>query len=187
MRPAILAFLVLSAAPVLAQDVPEPPKRGDASLGGRLVYYIAADGDDGTWNPGIQARYHFNPMWAAEAVADYQRHSFPGTTAHTAVGQLSALAYFTTGRLRPFAAAGVGFYVSRVHGPDYRRNLGKFAPHLGGGVEAILNQEWSVDLAYRHVFLGDLDTRDETTGAARIFGRAGEQISLAVNRRFGGR
>lgn len=188
MRTSIRAFslLALLAAPAFCQPAPAP-RAGEASLGGRLVYYVAADGDDGTWNPGVQARYFFNQVWAAEAVADYQRHSFPGTTVHTAVAQASGLAYFSAGPLRPFAAVGLGFYASRVHGPDYRRNLGKFAPHIGGGVEAILNPEWSVDLSYRHVFLSDIDSRDEATGAPRRFQRSGEQLSFAVNYRFGRR
>lgn len=170
---ALFALLLLPCAAAAAEY----------DLGGRAIYFLPADGDDGTWNPGLAARWRFNERLAAEGLFSYQRHSFPGTTAHAGVAQVSGLFYFGEGRWHGFALAGLGYFGTRVHGPDYRRNVGRFGPHAGLGTELALTPEWLIEADYRHVWLGDIDTRD-AGGGARRFKRSGEQVSLGVTRRF---
>lgn len=184
MRTFIGTILLALAAGASAAE-PKAPENGGYSLGPRLVYYLPSDGERGTWNPGVQARYFLGERFALEGAADYQRHLFPETTVHTAAGQVSLMAYWNYGRLRPLALAGVGYYASRVHGPAYRRNIGRFGPHLGLGAEVLLNDKWSIDAVYRHVWLPDIETRDPAANR-RLFKRSGEQISFALNRLFGG-
>lgn len=180
-----LAFLLLALwTPAAAQGESYPPSSA-GTIGPRLVWYIPADGDRGTWNPGVQARRHFGRFWALEGSGDYQRHEFPRSTAHTAALQASALAYLLPGRVSAFLLGGAGYYLTRVHADNYRRNLGRFAPHAGAGAQFFLNDAWSADLAYRHVFLERLDVRDGSSGATRSFKRSGEQLSFGVNYRLG--
>lgn len=172
----VLASLSSSAAAAVAA--------GTYDLGARVAYYVPADSDGGTWNPGALARYHFNDRLAAEGAFFYQRHSFPATTAHAAVVQASGMLYAGEGRLRGYGAAGLGFFATRVEGPQYRRNLGRFAPHAGAGAEFAVTPEWIVEVDYRHVWLGDLETRNPVTGAPAEFKNSGEQVSFGVSRRF---
>lgn len=180
-----LVLVAALSAPAAAAEAPPEPEKGGYTLGARAVYYIPADGEHGSWNPGAQARYFFMPRLAGELSADYQRHLFPETTVHTAAGQLSLLGFIGEGRLRGYGLVGAGYYPSRVHGPNYRRNIGRFAAHLGAGAEVWIDDRWSVDLGYRHLFLPELETRDPVTGALRKYKRAGEQLAFSVNRRFG--
>lgn len=186
MKKLILALaLTCTAGAALAAETTSPGfERGGYTLGPRLVYYLPADGDEGTWNPGVQARYFLGSRLALEGAADYQRHLFPNTTAHTGAFQASLLWYWGPPRAHLYLLGGGGFYISRVHGPNYRRNLGRAGPHLGFGGEWFFTPDWSVDLGYRHLWLDDLETRDGS-GNLRSFKRSGEQLSLAVSKRFG--
>jgi opacity protein-like surface antigen len=177
-----LALVALLLAPAAARAAPSPeyPPKG-LEAGARLVYYRADDGDNGTWNPGGQARWHFNPYVAAEGSADYQRHDVPGTTAYTAATQVSLLGYLRPGRLSPFVLAGGGWYLTHVSGPDYRRNLSRFGPHLGAGLQFWLNDRWSVDATYRYVWIEDLHTQAPGTLQPRDFRRSGNMLSFALN------
>lgn len=172
---ALLALLLVPAAAAAAS--------ANYDLGGRAIYYLPSDGDDGTWNPGLVARYHLGERIAAEGLFSYQRHSFPETTAHTGIAQVSGLMYFGEGRWRWFGLAGGGYYATRVHGPAYRRNVGRFGPHAGAGAEFAMTPEWLLEADYRHVWLSDIDTRT-AAGGERRFKRSGEQISVGVTRRF---
>lgn len=161
-----------------------PLDKGATAIGPRLVYYLPSDGENGTWNPGLQARYNLSGHFAVEGAADYQRHKFPETTAHTAALQASLEYFWGPPRAHVFGIGGVGYFISRVNGPAYRRNIGRAAPHVGVGAEFAFTKDWSADLAYRHVWIDDLETRDNA-GNLRTFKRDGEQVSFAINRRFG--
>lgn len=177
MRLLLLTFVIACALPAAAQ-IPAPT---GLELGGRAVYYVPSDGD-GTWNPGVQGRWFFSPVIAGELSADYQRHDFADTTAHTGAFQASALAYLwrsASGNLSAFPLVGLGYYLARLNGPDYHRNLGRFAAHAGAGVEYQATPDWSLDITYRHVFLGDISS------GARELKRSGEQLTFGINRRFG--
>lgn len=175
-----LLLLLLLAAPAGAAETSPA-----YWLGGRLSLYVPADGDEATWNPGVQLKYRHSERLGLELAGEYQRHLFPRTTVHSAVGQLSALVYFPLARLQPFVLAGAGVYASRVHGLNYRRNLGRLGPHVGAGLEVPLGENWTVDGSWRHVWLKDIETRDPNTGNLRSYQRSGEQLSFGVNYRFG--
>lgn len=181
----LLACLALSGA-ARADDSKEAPlDKGAYLIGPRLVYYLPEDGKNGTWNPGLQARYNFAGHWAVEGAGDYQRHSFPDTTAHTAALQASLEYYWGPPRAHVFGIGGVGYFISRVNGPSYRRNIGRAAPHVGAGAEFVFTKDWSADATYRHVFIDDLETRDANTNNLKNFKRSGEQFTFAINRRWG--
>lgn len=175
-----LLLLLALAAPAAAADV-----SGQYWAGGRLSYYVPADGDEGTWNPGAQLKYRHSERLGLELAGEYQRHLFPETTVHSAVGQLSGLVYFPLARLQPFVLGGLGYYASRVHGLNYRRNLGRLAPHVGAGLEVPLGESWMIDASWRHVWLKDIESRDPASGNPRSYRRSGEQLSFGVNYRFG--
>lgn len=179
-----LLLLLTLAGPAAAQ---EPAREGELTAGLRAVYYVPADGDSGAWGPGGQLRYRLNRRFGLEAAFDYQRHLFPETTVHTAAPQGSVLFYIPLERLQAFAVAGAGYFISRVHGPSYRRNLGRFAPHAGAGVELALTADWSLDAVYRHVWVSDLESRDPNSLGVRSYKRSGEQLTFGLNWRFGGR
>jgi hypothetical protein len=175
-----IALFALLLAPAAEAAVPEP---SSYDLGGRAVYYVPSDGNEGTWNPGVVARWRFSDRVAAEGLFSYQRHTFPETTAHAGVAQVSGLMYFGEGAWRGFGLVGGGYFATRVSGPNYRRNVGRFGPHAGIGTEYAMTPEWIIEADYRHVWLSDLDTRD-SAGNIRRFKRGGEQISAGVTRRF---
>lgn len=174
-----LLSLLLPAAALAADSSAYPPE--GLEVGGRGVYYHADDSDHGTFNPGAQARFHLNQWLAAEGSVDYQRHDVPATTAHSLATQLSLLLYIRPARLTPFLLAGGGWYLTRVDGPDLRRNLSRFGPHVGFGAQFWLTDRWSVDMTYRYVWLEDIHTRDEATLLPRDFRRSGNMVTLGVN------
>lgn len=173
-------FLALPLAAAAAADA--PPAGSGYDLGARALYYVPGDGD-GTWNPAALARWRFNDRLAAEGLLSYQRHALRDTTVHAGVFQLSAMLYFGEGKLRGFALAGLGYFASRVEGPEYRRNVGRFGPHAGAGFEAALSPEYLIEADYRHVWLGDADTLTPS-GAPTRLKRGGEQVSVGLSRRF---
>lgn len=185
--PAMNRFLAaLAAACLLAasSSAAEAPSAGGSKydLGVRAIHYIPADGNS-TWNPGALARWHFSDRLAAEGLFSYQRHAFPDTTVHAGVFQVSGLFYLGEGRLRGFVLAGAGYFASRVEGPAYRRNIGRVGPHAGVGFEAALSEDYLVEADYRHVWLGDIDTRTAAGAQTRVE-RSGEQLSIGLSRRF---
>lgn len=182
MRPLLLAVaLAVLAAPALAADAAYAYP--GASLGGRLTYFRADDGDDGSWGPGAQARWTFNSRAAVEASGDYLRQKFPDTTAHTGAFQASLLYYFLRRQVSPFILGGGGLYLTRVNGPNYRRNTSRFGPHLGAGLQFWATPRWSLDATYRYAWVDDLDTRDGS-GAMRAYRRSGSMFTVAANMHF---
>jgi opacity protein-like surface antigen len=127
----------------------------------------------------VQGKYYLTDMFAAEAAVDYRHESFPGATARGGSVQASLLAAFPFGRFSAFPLAGAGYYLERLEGTDYHRNLGRFGPHLGGGIEMRFSDAWSVDATYRHIWLSDLDV------PGRTFTRSGDQLTFGLNHRFG--
>lgn len=190
MRPLYLTLLMLAvslsaAAQDAASDGNVYPIRGASTIGLRGVWYEPADGDRGSWNPGVQVRHHLTTRLAVEGSADYQRHEFPNATAHTAAAQASALAYLLPGRFSLFLLGGGGYYATRLDSPNYRRNLGRFAPHVGAGAQLFANETWSFDASYRRVMIEDIEVRDTASDVTRVYKRAGDQLSFALNYRLG--
>jgi opacity protein-like surface antigen len=185
MRQALLLLLFLTAAPASAEGV--FPEKGWSTVGARATWVSPEDSDRSTWGPGIQARYHLSRRFALEGSADYQRHDFIETTAHTAALQASLMAYVSRGRAAAFALGGAGYYATRVNGPSYRRNLGDFGPHAGLGVQFFFNDAWSADLGYRHLWLDEVDSRAPDGITPRRFSRSADQLTVGLNYRLGSR
>ncbi len=187
---ALFSFLPLGGSAAYAQDYDDVyPHRG-VSLGGRATWFQAdtgqGTGDD--WFGGAQLRLHLSNIWALEGSADYRRRTFTGTRADIYPVQASLLAYLTPGRHRisPFILAGAGWYFTHVEGPGgFDETDNRFGPHVGGGLQIFLNPKWSIDATYRHIWIGNIRSRNASnTTANQDFDDAGHQVTAGLNFHF---
>lgn len=182
MRILLIALIAaIFALPAAAQEQWNGPEPGSTELGAGAVYYDPGDGS-GRWGPSAMGRYYFTNYAASELSVDYRNESYPrDVSLHTGAAQLSILGLIGHGSFRVEPLVGAGYYLSRLDDNGMHRNLGRFAAHLGIGVEVWPGKQklWGALASYRHVWLPDLDTG---TGS---FQRAGEQLNFAITRRFG--
>ncbi|MGD9849684.1 MAG: outer membrane protein [Nitrospirales bacterium] len=169
-----------SAANWLTEDV----SKDLFSLGGRAMYFDPLDGD-GKWSGGAQVRLHLGQVFAIEGSADYRRNDFGSTTVHTYPVQASGLIYLLPGkRISPFLLGGGGWYYTTVDGPGgYDDTQHRFGAHAGGGLQFMLNPNWSVDGSYRFVWLERVQSKDQNLFDKK-FQDEGHMVTIGLNYHF---
>jgi opacity protein-like surface antigen len=177
----ILALLVLSPA---ARAETEMWQRPGPEAGAHASYYhsIDHDADARKWYGGAQFRYHVSHYWAMEATADYRReHYSPGTASDTYPVMGSIVGYPAPHwRVSPYGLAGFGWYLTHTNGPSsFSDTQNRFGPHVGAGLQAFIDQHWSLDGSWRYAWVDDVKTKNgDTTGSRRAPGPPGSARAL---------
>jgi opacity protein-like surface antigen len=159
---------------------------GGVSFGPRISNHNPRDADDGTWNGGVQLRIKPFAGLGFEGSVDYRKETFGPTRVDVYPIQASLLAYLLSAEpLDIFLIGGAGWYYTHVDRPsplvDFTDH--RFGLHAGGGVEFHLNNAWSVDGTYRHVWLEEFSS----AGADLIdkeFNDSGRQMTVGLNYHF---
>jgi opacity protein-like surface antigen len=154
------------------------------SLGGRATYFDPHDFSP-KWYGGAQARLHFGQMFAIEGSVDYREKKLDSTFTRTYPVQVSALIYLLPGkRVSPFLLGGGGWYYTNVNGPGgFSDTQNRFGAHVGGGLQWMLSQRWSIDGTYRHVWLETLDSKDQNI-KDKSFNDNGHMVTIGLNFHF---
>lgn len=176
----------LAQSPLWAADsiFSEEVSKGKFSIGGRAMYYDPIGGDD-SWYGGAQARWYLNEVFALEGSMDYRKNGFGSTSARTFPLQLSGLAYLLPGkRVSPFLIGGGGWYYTDVDGPNnFNDAQQRFGLHAGGGLQVMLNSNWSVDGSYRWVWLERIHSRDSNGNSVSLHDE-GHMVTVGLNYHF---
>lgn len=170
----------VSAANWLTEDV----SKGVFSIGGRAMYFDPLDGE-GNWHGGAQVRLHLGEVFAIEGSADYRKNDYGKTTVRTFPVQASALAYLLPGkRISPFILGGAGWYFTDVEGPGgFDDTQNRFGLHAGGGLQFMMNRNWSVDGSYRFVWLERVQSKDQNL-TDKKFQDEGHMVTIGLNYHF---
>jgi opacity protein-like surface antigen len=156
-----------------------------ASIGPRLSYFKAKDADNGKWFGGAQARFYpFNAL-GLEASIDYRQDDFGPTRTHTFPVQASLLAYVLSAeQAHLYLLGGLGLYFTRVDVPggndDTDNRLGF---HAGFGGEVEMNEYWSIDGTYRHIWVEEFRSRDANL-RDKDFDDSGNMFTIGLNYHF---
>jgi opacity protein-like surface antigen len=157
---------------------------GGISLGGRAMYFRPKDADKGTYSGGAQLRVHFLSMFAVEGSIDYRQNTFEHTNTDVFPVQASLLAYLLPNSwISPYILGGAGWYYTHVESPA-NKTQNRFGPHLGVGLEAFLNHQWSIDGSYRYVWTENINTVDINHPAGRHAVDSGSMVTLGINYHF---
>lgn len=178
---AVMAPLGMTAA--LADDEVNP--RPGLSMGIRGAFFRPIDANEGDYFGGVQVRLHLAPAIGFEGSADYRRNKFGGTTVHTYPVHASLLLYLIPSKvISPLLLGGAGWYYSTVENPAGASDTQhRFGVHAGGGLQAWLNQYWSVDGTYRYIWLENLKSKDASL-QNKDFNDSGHMVTAALNFHF---
>jgi opacity protein-like surface antigen len=154
------------------------------SIGGRATWFDPKEGS-ARWFGGAQVRVYPFKFLAIEGSADYRRTDFGDTRVHTYPVQVSALLYLLPGkRLSPFILGGGGWYYTTVKGPGgFDDTQNRFGGHVGGGLQFWFNDWVSVDGTYRHIWLEDVNSRDQNI-KDKDFRDSGQMVTVGLNFHF---
>ncbi len=185
-----LSVLALSAFAVItpAANAQEGDDRG-FSIGGRGSHFDPKDGD-GQWSGGAQLRFFLSDTFALEGSADFRRDEYDTILGETEVQtipvQASILGYLIKANpVGVFFLAGPGWYYTRIEPPSPfdDKTDHRFGFHAGGGVEVRLNESWSIDGTYRHIWLEEFESQDSSV-SEKEFDDSGEMITVGLNLSF---
>lgn len=182
---ALVSGSMIIPGPVSASNwFTEDVDKGAFSIGGRAMYFDPIDGSN-NWHGGAQIRFHFTEMFAIEGSADYRKNDFGDSTVRTFPVQATGLVYLLPGkRFSPFLLGGAGWYFTDVDGPKgYDDTQNRFGLHAGGGLQFMLNRNWSVDGTYRFVWLERGTTRDKNLDDKK-FQDEGHMVTIGLNYHF---
>jgi opacity protein-like surface antigen len=163
-----LVLPALAALGLAASAAAQSWERRGFEVGGHTSYYhsIDKDADGRKWYGGAQFRYHMSPSWAWEVTADYRReHYKPGTAADTYPVLGSIVAFpAPQWRVSPYGLAGAGWYLTHTNGPSgFNETNGRFGPHAGAGLQAFIDEHWSIDGNWRYAWVGRVNTKNGDT------------------------
>lgn len=159
--------------------------KGVFSIGGRATY-LDPTGGNGNWFGGTQVRWYALRFFAVEGSADYRTTDFASSnrTDYYPV-QVSGLFYLLPGkRLSPFLLGGVGWYYSHVArdgAPDSTKT--RFGPHVGGGLQLMLTENFSIDGSYRYIWLNNQSASDNRIFGPQ-FGNDNHMVTIGLNIHF---
>lgn len=175
---AMAALAVLFAAgPARADDENKIGTKPGLEFGARGEWYHPKGGTN-RWSGGAQLRAHMSKWWALEAAGDYRKLS--GADVYPLQGSL--LGYlFPDSPVTPFILAGAGWYF--VHGDSQRGSSDVWGPHVGGGIQAYLNQRWSIDGTYRYIWIEN-HHNDPNNAAAAAWSTEGHMVTVGLNYHF---
>lgn len=146
-----------AAVPASAEDQSPTPRPG-FSVGGRASYFWnqGQNTDSGNWMGGAQVRAYLAKAFAIEGSADYRQTRFNNGNSFADIYpvQVSGLLYvLPNSPVSPYLLGGVGWYFTRVRGPNnFERTTNRFGSHVGGGMQFFVHRHWSLDASYRYVF-----------------------------------
>lgn len=145
-------------------------------FGGRATY-MKVRGDSDDWFAGAQLRVHMTRNWAVEGAADYRQTSsvdvFPV--------QASLIGYLVPdGPVTPYVLAGAGWYFTHVRSGS---TTNRFGPHVGGGLEFLLDRHWSIDGSYRYIWINNFHSENASVNE-NIYRGGGHMVTIALNYRF---
>jgi opacity protein-like surface antigen len=179
-----LALAAAVAAPSAASADDDHPHAAisGVSFGGRGTYFHPKDADNGSWSGGAQLRFHFTPVLAIEASADYRQSKFEGSVVDVYPVQGSLLLYLAPNwAVSPYLLGGEGWYTTHVRGGETTHRYG---PHAGAGLEAALSRHWTIDGSYRYLWTQSLTVPTGAHPLGKNFSDNGYMITAALNYRF---
>lgn len=154
-------------------------------IGPRIGYMEVRDADEGTWVVGGQVRWHILPFLAAEGSIEGRKDRYEDgdIKVYTIPVQLSALVYVPFDwKLRPYAVAGIGWYITRTRFSGSQvaddETDHTFGFHAGAGAEFEITPKISVNGDFRYIFIDE----------PHDFGESdfdGWEITVGVNFRLG--
>jgi opacity protein-like surface antigen len=175
-----LVLASLAARQARADDYVTAPDwgRGAFSIGGRATYFWE-DGqgfNNGNWFGGGQLRF-YGQYLGLELSSDYRRIDDAGTKFDAFPLHGDVLFYLFPGRISPYAIGGVNWIVTGDTGGAADAE-DRFGVEAGGGLQLMVDQWWSINAEYRHVWFTD---GDGTTAV----GGDGNYIMAGINFHFG--
>jgi len=153
--------------PCTLDELEAPPMAAEESergwwLGPRVGYIEAKDADNGTWVLGSQVRWHILSFLAVEGSIEVHqdRYDDGDIKVFTVPIQISGLVYLPLpGNFRPYAVAGIGWYVTRTHfsggNTSDDESTHPFGFHLGIGAELELTPRLSINGDFRYIFMDE--------------------------------
>jgi opacity protein-like surface antigen len=180
-----LAVLLWAFSVAGAAVVPAPAsERGSGSIGPRMMRFEAKDSDEANWNVGAQLRFNLTPVVALEGSVDYRQDDFGPVDLYVYPVQASLLFYLTEAPVSPFLLGGAGWYFTTIEAPGLPdRTDDRFGLHAGAGLQFMLGEYWSIDGAYRYVWLEEFRSRDAAL-QDKEFDDSGHMITAALNYHF---
>ena len=172
--------VAISAPKSLFDDV----NIGLFSVGGRATYFNPTDGH-ANWFGGGQLRLHMFRYLAVEGSVDYGQTDMNSAIARTFTVQGSALVYpLGIKRISPFILGGAGLYFTHLEGPGgFDKAQGRLRGHVGGGLQIFLNEHFSLDSTYRHIWIDKVEVKYGTRNYANFEG-AGHMVTFGLNLHF---
>jgi opacity protein-like surface antigen len=156
---------------------------GRLSIGPRVGYYQAKDGDNGKFTGGAQVRFHMTPTFALEGAIDYRQidgeDSLGDLDVHFYPVQASLIAYlFPESPLTPYLVAGANWQNITIETPGNDVTKSKLGVHGGVGLQYFMTQNWSVDGSWRYMWI------DKVSDGNTDFDPSGHMFSTALNYHF---
>jgi OOP family OmpA-OmpF porin len=175
---ALAAALLCSAGSTLAQEVINPSWYVMPT-----VTYSKTDHDFGVgkkdWGGGLKFGKPVTPMWDIQLGATHMRTDNGFTDYRQTLVSADALLMMSRSRFRPFILLGVGGEHDRVSQPG--RKVSGWSPYYTGGlgIQASLNDRWSLQLDTRAVKAHLRD--DDEFGFSKALSK---YVSLSLNYSF---
>lgn len=158
------AFLIGSASAQSASD--RATIDNTIGFGPRVGYYKAQDADEGNFYFGLQNRFRLGAILGIEGSIEYRAGQTYGIDDYSVktsfipiTGSLLVFAPVSE-NFSPYGLAGLGAYYTTYDYSDSAETLGfsddnsfNLGYHLGFGVELPLNENTSLNLDYRYLFL----------------------------------
>lgn len=177
------ALMGCAAAQGWAQWTNRP--RAGASLGGHWSYTDPVNGAEADSAGGLNLRFYGGYL-ALDLLGDYRKRSAGPLDLREFPLSGSLLFYFLDMPVSPYAMVGGDWVVTDVDGPGgFNDTQHRFGWHVGGGIQAMLNAAWSIDAAYRHVWIEDVQGVDTTLVPSRFDDNI-HWITAGLNFHFGG-
>jgi hypothetical protein len=120
-----------------------------------------------------------------EGSVDYGQTDMNSAIARTFPVQGSALVYpLGIKRISPFILGGAGLYFTHLEGPGgFDKAQGRLRGHVGGGLQIFLNEHFSLDSTYRHIWIDKVEVKYGTRNYANFEG-AGHMVTFGLNLHF---